>query len=134
LLAWYRRATVAVVPLLTGAGVKLKTVEALWHGVPAVLTPAGAQGLAGIEQVAAVESEPAAFADAVCDLLTDRTLRQQRGAAQRLYAQARFSEAAQMQSLLQALALAGLRPTPHTAPPAPARPPAEGCVPNLAMA
>ena len=36
LLGWYRRARVAVVPLLSGAGVKLKTVEALWHGVPAV--------------------------------------------------------------------------------------------------
>ncbi len=37
LLAWYQRATVAVVPLLTGAGVKLKTVEAMWRTRPRVL-------------------------------------------------------------------------------------------------
>jgi glycosyltransferase involved in cell wall biosynthesis len=106
LRAWYRRATVAVVPLLAGAGVKLKTVEALWHGVPAVLTPAGAQGLPGIERVAPVETEPARFADAVCDLLTDAALRRQRGLAGANYARERFSEAALRQSLLFALDIA----------------------------
>ena len=39
LAAWYRRARVAVVPLRCGAGVKLKTVEALREGVPLVVRP-----------------------------------------------------------------------------------------------
>ena len=138
LLAWYRRATVAVVPLLSGAGVKLKTVEALWHGVPAVLTPAGAQGLPGIDRLVAVESEPAAFAAAVCDLLVDHALWRRRNAAQIDYARDRFSEAALAQSLLGALELAGpwLAPTPPAdAPPGgQANTAVEGCAANLAMA
>jgi O-antigen biosynthesis protein len=134
LLAWYQRAAVAVVPLLTGAGVKLKTVEAMWHGVPAVLTPAGAQGLPGIGMVAAVETGPCAFAAAVADLLTDSTLRRQRRAAQMGYARDRFSAAAQTQSLLNALTLIGLRPPGQSPPPAQADRPAESCVPYLAVA
>jgi GT2 family glycosyltransferase len=105
LLAWYRQARVAVVPLLTGAGVKLKSVEALWHGVPAVLTPAGAQGLPGVDSVASVVAETEAFAAAVCDLLTDDALWRQRRLAAAGYARARFTEAEQQQSLLQALDL-----------------------------
>lgn len=137
LLAWYRRATVAVVPLLAGAGVKLKTVEALWHGVPVVLTPAGAQGLPGIDRLVAVETEPAAFAAAVCDLLTDGALRRRRSAAQIDYARERFGEAALTRSLLRALELIGLpRRTPETetSRSGQAEEPVEGCVANLAMA
>jgi glycosyltransferase involved in cell wall biosynthesis len=137
LLAWYRRAKVAVVPLLAGAGVKLKTVEAMWHGVPVVVTPAGAQGLPGIDRVVAIETEPAAFAAAVCDLLTDPVLWRRRSAAEIAYARERFSEAAQTRSLLRALALIGLsppRPPPAVTPPRRAELPVEGCVPNLAMA
>ncbi len=132
LLAWYRRATVAVVPLLTGAGVKLKTVEALWHGVPAVLTPAGAQGLPGIDRIVAVASEPAAFASAVCDLLTGTELWRRQSAAEIDYARDRFSEAAQTRSLLSALELAGLKLRPSSR--LEAEEAVEGCVPNLAMA
>jgi GT2 family glycosyltransferase len=101
--AWYRRARVAVVPLLSGAGVKLKTVEALWHGLPVVLTPAGAQGLPGIEQVAPIMSRKAEFAAAVCELLTSDASWRRRAAASAAYARDRFSEAAQRQSLLRAL-------------------------------
>jgi len=129
LLAWYRRATVAVVPLLTGAGVKLKTVEALWHGVPVVSTPAGAQGLPGLDAIVAVETAPAAFAAAVCALLTDSALRQQRSAAQIRHARERFSEPAQMQSLLAALQRIGLQRTRL-----PSAQTAKGCLVNLAMA
>ena len=47
LAAAYDRARVAVVPLRSGAGVKLKVVEALRAGLPLVTTPVGAQGLPG---------------------------------------------------------------------------------------
>ena len=108
--AWYRRARVAVVPLLSGAGVKLKTVEALWHGVPAVLTPSGAQGLPGVGHVAPIESDPIAFAAAVCELLTDAALWRRTSIASAAYARVRFSEAAQRQSLLSALELPDMLP------------------------
>jgi glycosyltransferase involved in cell wall biosynthesis len=128
LLDWYERAKVAVVPLLAGAGVKLKTVEALWHGVPAVLTPTGAQGLPGVDRVLPVETEPGPFAAAVCDLLTDGALWQRRRAAQIAYAQERFSEAAQRRSLLAALDLANTERVPAL------EEPDQGCTVHVAMA
>jgi glycosyltransferase involved in cell wall biosynthesis len=105
LLDWYRLARVAVVPLLGGAGVKLKTVEALWHGVPAVVTPAGAQGLPGLSAVVPIEADPAAFAAAVCDLLIDDALWSQRSAAESTYARERFDEARQRRSLLRGMGI-----------------------------
>ncbi len=134
LVAWYREATVAVVPLLAGAGVKLKTVEALWHGVPAVLTPVGAQGLPGIEDVVSVESDPVAFAAAVTALLTDDALWRRRSAAQTLYARARFSEAAQLRSLRHALDIVA-PPKRRTEPPRRmSNAKVEGCAENVVMA
>lgn len=41
----YASAVVALVPLLQGAGVKFKTIEALLHGVPTVTTTVGAEGV-----------------------------------------------------------------------------------------
>lgn len=104
--SWYRRARVAVIPLRAGAGVKRKTVEALWHGLPAVMTPTGAQGLPGVGAVAAIASDPAAFVAATVELLRDDAVWRRRGAAQRAYARDRFSEAAFRDSLLDALDLA----------------------------
>ncbi|MGA3005284.1 MAG: glycosyltransferase [Acetobacteraceae bacterium] len=113
LLAWYRRARVAVVPLRSGAGVKLRSVEALWHGVPVVLTPSGAEGLPDVDEVAAVEWEPATFAAAVRDLLTNDVLWQRRSVAGAGYARDRFTEATHRQSLLLAL---GIVPPPAGVP------------------
>ena len=101
----YARARVAVVPLRCGAGVKLKVVEALREGVPLVATPVGAQGLPGLDAVAGVRSDPAAFAAAVGALLLDDGLWQARCAAQIGYAKARFGEAALRESLRGALGL-----------------------------
>ena len=42
--AEYAGAAVALVPVMQGAGVKFKTVEALCHGVPVVTTTVGAEG------------------------------------------------------------------------------------------
>ena len=130
LLGWYRRAAVAVVPLLSGAGVKLKTVEALWHGLPVVLTPAGAQGLPGIQNVVPVESDPGIFATEVADLLTDDALWHRSSAAQSAYARGRFSEAAQRESLRQALDIV----TPPAARRLASRAPAKACTGTAAMA
>jgi Glycosyl transferases group 1 len=49
LAAEYWQADVVVVPLRSGSGLKLKLVEAINEGCPVVTTPAGAQGLGGIE-------------------------------------------------------------------------------------
>ncbi len=102
----YAAARVAVAPLLFGAGVKLKVVEALREGVPLVTTPIGAQGLPGLDTVASIATDPAGFADAVCRLLTDDLLWQQRCAGQLRYARARFSEQAMRRSFQVGLGLA----------------------------
>jgi glycosyltransferase involved in cell wall biosynthesis len=42
----YARATVCIVPVLGGCGVRLKLLEAIAYGVPVVTTPLGADGTA----------------------------------------------------------------------------------------
>ena len=42
---WYNKATISVVPLLTGSGTRLKILEAMGLGVPVVSTTVGAEGI-----------------------------------------------------------------------------------------
>jgi len=100
----YRTARVAAVPLRYGAGVKLKVVEALREGLPLVTTWIGAQGVPGLESVAAVCDEPQSFADAICRLLTDGIAWAEQSTAQVEYAAAHYSELAFRDSLAGALA------------------------------
>jgi GT2 family glycosyltransferase len=104
----YAAARVAVCPLRFGAGVKLKVIEAMHHGVPLVTTPAGAQGLAGLDAVCDVRAEPDAFAAAVLRLLDDDAAWITRAAAQSAFVAARFSPAAVQAGLEQAFAAAAL--------------------------
>lgn len=76
----YRCARICLVPMVWGAGVKGKLIEALAWGAPVVSTPVGAEGVAGIEEAVAIASTPQDFAAAVIELLLDdavwRTRRQ----------------------------------------------------------
>jgi GT2 family glycosyltransferase len=68
----YRQLRVAIAPLRFGAGVKLKTVEALQYGVPIVATSTGAEGLDALHGDAiAVHDDAEAFAAAVVARLRD---------------------------------------------------------------
>ena len=49
--AAYRQTRVMVAPLLSGAGVKGKVLEAMAHGVPCVLSPIAAEGLGAVAGV-----------------------------------------------------------------------------------
>ena len=100
---WYARARVAAVPLLFGAGVKLKVVEAMVAGLPLVTTPIGAQGLEGLESVAAVKRDAPAFAASLVHLLADDRGWEHQAAVQTAYAEARFSTRALAASLLEAM-------------------------------
>jgi len=115
LRAAYDRARVATVPLRCGAGVKLKVVEALQAGLPLVTTPVGAQGLSGLWSIAAVETDPAAFAAAVVALLRDDDAWRRQSAAQLAYVAERFSTKAMADSLLSALRLAREQPQQRAA-------------------
>ncbi|HHC09478.1 MAG TPA: glycosyltransferase, partial [Actinobacteria bacterium] len=62
-------ADVLVAPLLSGSGVRVKTVEALAAGLPVVATPKGVEGLAVVPgRDLLVADTPDAFAAAVADL------------------------------------------------------------------
>lgn len=101
----YASARVAVVPLRFGAGVKSKVVEALQQGLPLVTTPVGAQGLPGLDRMAAVADDEAQIADAIVALMTEdqRWLASSRqGAA---YAREAFSRQAMAEALLRSLAI-----------------------------
>ena len=72
LAKFYDEARVAIVPVRFGAGVKLKTIEALQYGVPTVTTAVGAEGI-DIHQTGAlaITDDPAEFALNVAILLDD---------------------------------------------------------------
>jgi GT2 family glycosyltransferase len=71
LAGFYRHLRVAVAPLRFGAGVKLKTVEAVQHGVPVVATSVGAEGLESLGDAVVVRDAPDAFAEAIVLRLLD---------------------------------------------------------------
>lgn len=59
------KARVLVVPSVAGAGIQLKTIEAIASGTPIVSTTLGVRGLGNLPGFVAVEDEPAAFASAL---------------------------------------------------------------------
>lgn len=69
-MAELAHAAVAVVPLLSGSGTRLKILEAWAAGTPVVSTPLGAEGLGEAESLPlALASSPREFASAVLRLL-----------------------------------------------------------------
>ncbi len=68
--AEYAAASVALVPLRTGAGVKFKTIEAIVAGVPVVATPTGAEGVAGEDLLGPLPPTAAGVAERLVDVLS----------------------------------------------------------------
>ncbi len=94
--AEYAAAAVALVPVLQGAGVKFKTVEALCHGVPVVTTSVGAEGIEGEDLYAGLTDDPDGLATAIVDVLDSGAEAQSRsdrvqGWAQQTYGRDRFA-------------------------------------------
>jgi glycosyltransferase involved in cell wall biosynthesis len=86
------RSRVAVVPLLTGSGTRLKILEAWAAGLPVVSTTIGAEGLPVRDGETALLADGAeAFAGAVTRLLTCMELRQKIGCAGRLLLEKEFT-------------------------------------------
>jgi glycosyltransferase involved in cell wall biosynthesis len=83
---------VAVVPLLSGSGTRLKILEAWAAGTPVVSTTLGAEGLQARDgEHLLLADSAAAFADAVSRLLACKELRERLGKAGRLLMEKEFT-------------------------------------------
>ncbi len=69
--ALYAQVRLAIVPLRYGAGVKGKVLESFSKGVPVVTTTIGAEGIPDAPGKMRIADEPATFAVAVQELLSD---------------------------------------------------------------
>jgi glycosyltransferase involved in cell wall biosynthesis len=89
--SWFERASVILVPILSGSGVRLKLIDGLATGRPVIATPLGALGfdVRDGEHLLIADSSTA-FADAAVRLLGDAELRSRIGAAGRRLAQERY--------------------------------------------
>ena len=88
---YLRDSAVAVVPLLTGSGTRLKILEAMAAGRPVVSTSIGAEGLEvtpGVDIFLA--DDPRSFAGRCAELLRDPILRRRMGAAGRRLVSERY--------------------------------------------
>ena len=88
----YARAAVVVAPLEVSAGTNIKVLEAMACGKAIVTTPAGCGGL-GLRDnhEALIRTGWPSFADAVCQVLSDPSLRARLGRQARLAAERSFS-------------------------------------------
>ena len=71
----YGEASVVIVPLLRGSGVKIKLMEALAHGKACVSTPIGAEGLPTLDSCVAIAGTADEFAAKVLHLLGEGPFR-----------------------------------------------------------
>ncbi len=86
---YYSQAKIALCPMLSGTGVKVKVIEALSYGLPVVCTTYGTDGLPNkIDNGCLVSNDPAGYAQLIVSLLNDPELyQQQQQLAQRLFSQ-----------------------------------------------
>lgn len=103
LINYYKHAKVVVAPLLYGAGIKGKVVEAMFHGVPVVTTPVGAQGLGDAGTALFVSSDPATQASHIQRLLNDDSYWLDISVASTLFVRKYFTYGNAWQALKKAL-------------------------------
>lgn len=89
---YYNNSRVVVAPLLFGAGVKGKVVEAMRFGIPIVTTSIGVQGLTHDKNIIAIEDRAEDFAERVNELLDDDLIWEKHSYNQTVYVKENFSE------------------------------------------
>jgi len=89
---FYAANSVTVVPLVSGGGVKIKTVEAMLAGSAVVSTRIGVEGTGALDGCHAMVADDAqAFADRIVSVLSDPALRARLAEAARAHAGIAFS-------------------------------------------
>ena len=99
--AVYGSIDIVINPIRAGAGLKIKSVEALGNGLPLVTTTEGARGLPASEMPCLlIADDTAAFAAHLVDLIEDVDLRQNLAQSAYEYARRHFAAEACYGSLL----------------------------------
>lgn len=101
-----QQASVAVAPLLYGAGIQNKVLEAMACGTPVVASPLAVSALSHLQDGmdGLVADTPQAYAEQILRLLSDDALRERMGAAGRRYVEAHHhwdAIAAQLETIYQ---------------------------------
>jgi glycosyltransferase involved in cell wall biosynthesis len=88
---WFERASIVAIPILSGAGIRLKVLDALASGRAIVSTTMGAEGARVVDgEHVLIRDDERSFADAVVRLLEDRAERRRLGANARRLAEERY--------------------------------------------
>ena len=107
--AEHRGARVALAPLTTATGLKVKVPQAMAYGLPVVLRPAAAEGvaLAPPDALGGTTDDPRAFAAAVVRLLRDRDHAARTGQRAARWVRSQFDAEADARGAVGAYAAAG---------------------------
>ena len=82
---YFQDATVVIAPMLTGAGIQNKIIQAMSYGCCVATTPIGAEGLTIYNDEVAIFESDKSWIDGLSTLLTDRDHRIAMGQAARDY-------------------------------------------------
>jgi len=99
----YRRATLAILPLHSGGGTRIKLIEAAAHGTPFVATRRAAAGLAFPSASGWFADSPKGFADRIRELLASPAEARRRSAMARRFVRSRHDRARVIAALAQDL-------------------------------
>ena len=98
---YYNNARIVIAPLLYGAGVKGKVVEAMRFGVPVVTTNIGAQGLTSDPTILSIGDSPEDFSGHISELLNDDIAWKKKSINQTAFVKTNFSETAMKNAFSQ---------------------------------
>lgn len=100
--SWIASSTIAIAPLLSGGGTRLKVLEAMALGTPVVATSKGAEGLNAVnKEHLLIADTPEEFAQCILNLMSDWSLAKQISANARQLVKMQYDWGAVMPQFLR---------------------------------